>query len=108
MTISPCPHLGGDVGETDERERHIGERHPDLLPVHRSRIAEVLAYPDEVRHSRRFGQARLFSRWFADIRRGKHVVVVVVSTAEVGGRHWIITAYLARALAEGAVEWKRG
>jgi len=40
------------------------------------------------------------------LRGGKHVVVVVV--AERGlGRHWIITAYMARRLAEGEIEWKR-
>jgi hypothetical protein len=35
------------------------------------------------------------------------VVVVVVSEAEAGGRHWVITAYMARRLAEGGVEWTR-
>ena len=45
------------------------------------------------------------SRWFDNIKGGKHVVVVVVS--EHSGRHWVVTAYLARRLAEGVVEWKR-
>ena len=106
MTRSPCPYLGGEVELTDERERHIAERHPDLLPAHRDRLAETLADPDDVRRSRRFGDARLFSRWFDSVRGGKHVVVVVVS--ESGRlRHWVITAYIARRLAEGEVEWVR-
>ncbi len=63
----------------------------------------TLADPDQVRRSVRFGNARLFSRWYDDL--GKHVVVVVIS--EPDGRHWIVTAYIARRLAEGETEWKR-
>ena len=107
MTRYPCPYLKGDVELTEERERHIAERHPDLLPEHRGRIAETLARPDQIRRSARFGSARLFSRWYTDVRRGKHVVVVVVSERGPRERHWVITAYMARALAEGDVEWER-
>jgi len=103
----PCHYLGGDVEMTPERERHIAEQHPDLLPAHRERIGATLAAPDRVRRSGRFSNARLFSRWFVDLRGGKHVVVVVVSDATAGDRHWVITAYLARRLAEGAVEWQQ-
>jgi hypothetical protein len=49
---------------------------------------------------------KLFSRWFSDVKGGEHVVVVVVSSGE-DGRHWIITAYITRKLAEGEVEWAR-
>jgi hypothetical protein len=104
MTRFPCPYLKGEVELTEERERHIAERHPDLLPEHRAKIGETLAKPDQIRRSSRFGQARLFSRWYQAVRGGKHVVVVTVSEAE--GRHWIITAYLARRLAEGEIEWE--
>ena len=107
MTQFPCPYLHGVVELTDERERHIAERHPDLLPEHRERIADTLADPDQVRRSTRFGNARLFSRWFDTVRSGKHVVVIVMGEPDPGGRHWIITAYLARMLAEGEIEWKR-
>ncbi|MBI4316931.1 MAG: hypothetical protein HY675_00455 [Chloroflexi bacterium] len=107
MTRYPCRYLTGEVELTEERERHIAERHPDLLPEHRHRIAETLADPDQVRRSARFGSARSFSRWYTDLRRGKHVVVVVVSELDPTMRHWIITAYVARRLAEGEIEWKR-
>ncbi|MDA2924684.1 hypothetical protein MYX65_08530 [Acidobacteria bacterium AH-259-L09] len=107
MTRFPCPYLKGEVELTEERERHIGGRHPDLLPEHRERIAETLADPDQVRRSIRFGSAMSFSRWYTDLRRGKHVVVVVVSGLDLSERHWIITAYIARKLAEGEVEWRR-
>ncbi len=106
-TRLPCPHLGADVELTPERERHIAGQHPDLLPARRDRIGATLAAPDLVRRSVRFGNARLFSRWFADLADGKHVVVVVVSDVTPGGRHWVVTAYLARRLAEGVVEWQR-
>jgi hypothetical protein len=107
MALFPCPYLQGEVELTEERQRHIAERHPDLLPEHRERIAETLADPDQIRRSARFGNARMFSRWFDAIRGGKHVVVVVVSDPASPRRHWIVTAYLARKLAEGAPEWKR-
>ena len=32
MSRFPCPYLKGNVELTEERERHIAERHPDLLP----------------------------------------------------------------------------
>jgi hypothetical protein len=102
-----CPYLQGEVELTEERERHIAERHPELLPEHRERIAETLADPDQVRKSTRFGSAKLFSRWYTDLREGKHVVVVVVSKREPHARHWIITAYMARKLAQGDMEWER-
>jgi len=103
----PCPYLQGEVELTEERERHIAENHPDVLPTHRERIADTLADPDTIRRSSRFTRARLFTRWYDDVRGGKHVVVVVVTEATPGGRRWIVTAYLARRLAEGEVEWKR-
>jgi len=107
MSQFPCLYLEGDVDLTEERERHIAERHPDLLPEHRERMAETLAEPDQVRKSVRFGSAKLFSRWYTDLRQGKHVVVVVVSEREPSARHWIITAYIARKLAQGETEWQR-
>ncbi|MEK6709054.1 MAG: hypothetical protein AABZ64_00595, partial [Nitrospinota bacterium] len=79
MSRFPCPYLEGEVELTAERERHIAQRHPDLLPEHGRRIAETLADPDQVRRSVRFGSAKLFSRWYTDLRGGKHVVAVVVS-----------------------------
>jgi hypothetical protein len=106
MTRFFCAYLGGEVQLSGEREAHIAERHPDLLPEHRERIGTTLADPDQVRRSRRFGAAKLFSRWFSDVKGGKHVVVVVVSSGG-DGRHWIITAYITRKLAEGEVEWAR-
>lgn len=106
MTRFRCPHVNGDVELTDERELHIAENHPDLLPRHRSLIFQTLVDPDQVRRSRRFGNARLFSRSF-DTLGDKHVVVVVVSDSAPIERHWLITAYVARKLAQGEVEWAR-
>jgi hypothetical protein len=107
MTHFDCPYLGEEVELAEERERHIAENHPGLLPAHGERIAETLADPDQVRRSTRAANARLFARWFEDLRGGKHVVVVVVSGPTPRHRHWIITAYLARRLAQGEIEWAR-
>ncbi|OIP29184.1 hypothetical protein AUK22_03430 [bacterium CG2_30_54_10] len=102
-----CPYLKGEVELTDERAQHIGERHPELLPENVNRLVETLAQPDEVRRSTWFQNAKLFSRWFEDFRGGKFVVAVVVTGFGTPKRHWIITAYVARKLVEGEVEWKQ-
>jgi hypothetical protein len=102
-----CPYLGREVELSDERESHIAETHPELLPEHEDRIVETLGDPDQVRRSRRFANARLFSKWYDDLIGGKHLVVVVVSEAIAKSRDWIVTAYVTRRIAEGDVEWKR-
>ena len=101
-----CPYLAGEVELTEEREKHIGDRHPELLPKIRERLRVTLAEPDSVRRSARSADARLFSRWFDDIIGGKHVVVVVVSERRTR-RHWVITAYVVSKLGQGVVEWTR-
>ncbi len=101
-----CPYLAGEVELSDEQEKHVGDRHPELSPKIRELIRETLAEPREVRRSARSADARLFSRWFDDIMGGKHVVVVVVSERKTG-RHWVITAYVVSKLGQGDVEWTR-
>jgi hypothetical protein len=96
----------GEVELTEEREHHIAEHHPGLLPEHREWIAETLTDRDQVRRSVRFGNARIFARWCESIRGSKHVVVLMSATTP-SDRHWIVTAYLARKLVEGGVEWQR-
>jgi hypothetical protein len=103
----PCPWLGGEVELTEERERHIREGHPDLLPEHRDKLAEVLRDPDTIRRSVRAATAHVFSRWYTSLRQGRHVAVIVVSDAALPVRHWIITAYMTRRLAPGEIEWER-
>lgn len=94
----PCPWLHGEVELTEERERHIQEKHTELLAAHRDKIAEVLADPDAIiGRVERPNSGRLFSRWYTDLGRGRHVVVVVVSQTGGAARHWIVTAYMARA-----------
>jgi hypothetical protein len=107
MTSFPCPYLGREVELSDERERHIAEHHPDLLPDHKDRIGDTLADPDQVRWSKRFGNARLFSKWYDDLLKGKQVVVVIVSEAQPKDRNWIVTAYITSKITEGESEWKR-
>jgi hypothetical protein len=107
MALFPCPYLDGEVEWTEERERHATGQHPDLLPEHRDKVGQTLLDPDDIRASKRFAGARLFSRWYADVREGKHVVVVVVSDHDPVTRHWIITAYITRRLAQGGAEWQR-
>ncbi len=107
MANFPCPYLNGEVELTDEREKHIAERHPDLIPEYFENLRITLADPDSVRRSNRFTNARLFTKWFSSVRRGKYVVVVVVTEQEPKKRNWVVTAYMARRLEEGNLEWAK-
>ena len=106
MKTFSCPYLKCEVELTDEREAHIAETHPDLLPKYLPQLTQTLEDPDEVRRSIRMSGARMFYRWFDDIRQGKYVAVVVVSDAP-AERNWIITAYLTRHLMNGEIEWQK-
>lgn len=107
VTKFSCPYLNSEVELTREREQHIAENHPDLLPEHRSGIAETLADPDEVRRSLQVSSALLFSKRYEATLAGKSVVVVVMTGAQGNHRNWIITAYLTRRLVAGETEWKK-
>jgi hypothetical protein len=107
MELLPCPYLGGTVELTDERRQHILSKHPDFLPEYFDQLAETLANPDEVRRDSRFPATRLFAHWFKSVKGGEFVVVAVVSDPPPQERHWIVTAYIARKLQQGAIEWKR-
>ena len=107
MQTFQCPYLKDVVELTNEREAHIKYTHPDLLPEFIAEIGQTLEDPDQVRRSTRMSTARLFCRWFENVHQGKHVVVVVVSEAVPIARHWIITAYITRRLANGEIEWHK-
>jgi hypothetical protein len=107
MRVFPCPYLKADVELTDEREAHIANAHPDLIPEFFEQIRQTLAEPDQVRRSTRSTAARLFYRQFDNVRQGKYIAIVVVSEATPKERHWIITAYITRRLANGEVEWQK-
>jgi len=107
MKKFPCPYLKGDVELTDEREAHIAETHPDLLPEYLPQLGQTLEDPDEVRRSTRMSGARVFYRWFEDVRQGKYVAVVLVSEATPTERNWIITAYITRRVMNGEIEWQK-
>ena len=83
------------------------ETHPDLLPEHLPQLEQTLEDPDEVRRSVRMSGARMFYRWFDDVRQGKYVAVVVVSETAPNERNWIITAYVTRRLMNGEIEWQK-
>jgi hypothetical protein len=97
--------LNSEVELSDERETHIADSHPDLLPEFLAQAGLTLAAPDQVRRSLRMSSARVFCRWFEEVRQGKYVMVVVVSESTPAMRNWIITAYMTRRLANGEVEW---
>jgi hypothetical protein len=106
MKSFTCPYLGGVIELTNEREQHIVSTHPDLLPNYWPELIKTLAEPDQVRRSTRMPNALLMARWFETIRDGKYIVAVVV-TEKSPNRNWIITAYLARKLTGGILEWQQ-
>ena len=107
MALFSCSVLGTHVELTEERERHIRDRHPDLLPAYRRHMIETVANPDQIRRTSRVGNAMLLVKWFAELRGGKYVVVVVIDDSGRDTSPWIITAYLTRKLAEGEIEWAK-
>lgn len=102
-----CPYLDSEVELTEEREQHIAETHPDLLPTYQERIAETLADPDEVRCDLRFGNTFLFSRQYGKSRKGRYVVVAVVSDTVPRERNWIVTEYLTKTVTQGEIIWHK-
>ena len=106
-TKFPCPYLNSEVELTSEREQHIAENHPDLLPAYRSSIVETLADPDEVRRSLQLSNAFLFSKRDDVALGGKNIVIVVMSGSVGKPRNWIVTAYLTRKLVAGETVWKK-
>jgi len=97
VNLHYCPHLNTSVELSDERVQHIANRHPELLPEYLTLLSEVLRAPDNVRPSSRLINALLFSKYYADIMGGKHLVVVVVNEPA-AKRSWIVTAYFTRRL----------
>ena len=105
MSRFPCPYLKSEVELTEERERHIAERHPDAGAPGAGGGNPGRPGPSPEERSVRKRQVVL--AMVTDLQRGKHVMVVVVSELDPTERHWIITAYITRRLAEGEVEWRR-
>ena len=66
MRTFPCPYLKGEVELSDERETHIADSHPDLLPEFLLQVSSILAAPDEFRRSLRMSLAWIFCRWFEE------------------------------------------
>lgn len=92
---------------TDERVTHIGLKHSDILTDVQSYIGDTIGSPDEVRLSVKDSEVRLFVRWFPQLLSGKYSIVVVRTNEAPELRHWIMTAYIARRLTGGTVEWQR-
>lgn len=107
MVRFSCPYLGGDVECSENRENHIGQRHPELVSQLRQLLSGTLESPDQVRRSARMNSALLLSRWYTDLHGGKHMVVAAMNEAAPVRRSWILTAYAARKLNEEGVEWKK-
>ena len=63
MTTFRCPYLNAGVELTDEREQHIRDKHPELLPTYREHLSRTVADP-EVRKDSRFPNNLLFPAGF--------------------------------------------
>jgi hypothetical protein len=100
-----CPYLGVRIELTDEREDHIRQYHPEVHTRGRNLIGRTLSDPDLVRRDLRDpAHTRLFSRWYDQVRGGRHVIVSVVSEV---GRNWIVTAFTVESVEERDIEWIR-
>ncbi len=105
MVFFVCPYLGGPVELTRERERHITERHSEVLPGRIDLVALALAEPDEIRLDPEYSATRKFIRRCDGLSVGKFLVVIVVSRNGRRDRHWIVTAFVSGRRPRGEVEW---
>jgi hypothetical protein len=86
-------------------ERHIRQYHPEVLTQGRNLIDLTLSQPDLIRRDLRDpASTGLFSRWYDQVRGGRHVIVSVVSETE---RNWVVTAFTAGYVEERDIEWTR-
>lgn len=74
---------------TEERKGHILEEHPELLD-HFDKLKKVLLNPDEIRTSKTDQQVLLFYHYFAKIKSGLYIVVVIKTNE----RNFILTAHM--------------
>jgi hypothetical protein len=87
---------------TEERWRHIAERHPEMADKHEM-VLEALAEPDEVQQGD-FGEL-LAIRAYPGLDLGKFIVVVYRENAPDDG--FVLTAYVtSRPSARRKVLWK--
>jgi hypothetical protein len=107
MAWFSCPYLATRVELTDERLRHIVQRHPEVWPEQLDALATTLADPDEVRTDSEYPRTRLFMRWFDHVLAGKIVIVAVVAPTPPETRHWVVTALASNRPPRGEVEWTR-
>ena len=106
LELFACAYLDADVELSEERRRHIRARHPELAADLVDRILDTLEEPGWVIRSRRSDDAILFVRGY-DRPTGRIHAVVVVVLGDRDRRPWIVTAYLARGLPAGRIEWQR-
>jgi hypothetical protein len=102
-----CPYLGGEVELTDERERHIHERHADLIPGLEDLVGGTLLGPDAIHPSASYPTRLLFSRWYSELLGGKYVLVAVETQPVEPMRYWIVTAHMLRKPVPGEAIWRR-
>lgn len=81
---------------TRERQQHIFDYHPDIIPFF-NKIPEVLKHPDQIRRSTYDKEVILFYKYYSDILGGKYLSVVV----KINKRNFILTAYLTQIIKIG-------
>lgn len=115
MKFFPAMLLKRKVKLTEEREKHIADGHPDLLPAHLPKIVETLADPDEIRslppgdsweqpHKSVNRGTAVYSRQYSDLTGGMVVVMVVLDLFD---PPWIVTAYITQDPPTGDMEYER-
>lgn len=81
--------IGRIVELTDERKQHIIQEHPELED-YLSKIKGVLIKPDEIRKSKTDHKVLLFYRFFAKIKSGLYITVVI----KINQRNFILTTHM--------------
>ena len=87
---------------TDKRWNHIIQEHPEVEP-YKNRLSKVLENPDLVKRSKRQKDTFLYYRYYNDIYKGKHLLVV----ARTKHNSILLTCYITDKIKKGELIWKK-
>jgi len=94
-----CEKFGCSIRLTEERKQHIVSRHPEIRGNF-NKIKPTLAKPDLIVANRYAADEKYYHRFFETL--GNYLIVVVNTD-----KKFIITAFIAREVKKGKLQWKK-
>lgn len=104
MTATLRDSAGAEIRLTNERLAHLLDVHPEIAG-NAHLISKTLAAPDLVVQPGRHAEARLYYRRFEVEELGEKYMCVVVQA--IPSTPFVLTAYFADRIKEGALLWQK-